>query len=339
MVRNAMFTLAFGALALTATTAFAQDPEGEPKPLRFDPMVKVMGLEATGGLKVTPPGATEAVDAVAYKAYPYGSAFEAAPGVQFRVLFSNLTYAVVRGPARFVPRAADAWRKVTLDATLGDYNLRVDERALPGQFTLKTPLGAFTSMSGMAKLHLGDIKANAPVDEEDFAFRTLSGSAVFQGLHYTMSGMTQANAFSTVDAANLQTSEVTGRLGEVKMDLPSGNGATTPFSLTPGAQVKITRAKAAGSDRWVVSVLTLYANGQAKNYFCYVEGRGEGYSTGELIAEVLPEDAAALADNGDGTLPAEGAANAAQAEDDAALDYPNGDIPDELSNFDDGQLF
>ena len=329
MVRNAMLTMLLGALALGAAPLAAQEAP-EAKPLRFDPMVRVMDVSEGGAIQVTLPGGKAPVKAVPYKAYPYGSRFEVAPGTTFRAVFSSLTYAVIRGPAVFVPRAADQWRKVMLDAQKGDYNLRVDERTLPGQFELVTPLGTFTDMHGMAKLHLGEIGAG-PVSEGNFSFRTLAGNAVFNGLHYTMGGMTQANAFSSADTQGLQTSTVTGRLGEVKMELPSGNGQTTPFSLTPGASVQITRAKAAGSDNWVVSVLTLYANGQAKNYFCYVENRGEGYSTGELIAEVLPED-----------IPAEEGENAEEGE--SAPAEENGGapaeeaIPDELNDFDDGML-
>ena len=341
MIRNAMFTVAFGVCALGATALFAQESEAEAQPLRFEPMVRVLNLERDADAK---PGAALRVrgadgktrEAVAYKAYPYGSTFEADEGVRFRVGFSNLTYAVVRGPARFTPKAADEWRKVTLEAQLGDYNLRVDDRSLPGQFEIATPLGTFTDMAGMARLHLGkDLAANETVGEEDFSFRTLSGNAVFKGLHYTMSGMTQANAFASADTQGFVTSELTGRLGEVKMELPmGGNNAPTPFSLTPGAQVKIARAKPKGSDNWVVSVLTLYANGQAQNYFCYVEGRGEGYATGELLAEVLPpepEEGELLDDEGgdlDGDL----------GGDDVFGDDSLGDLPDEMTDFDDGAL-
>lgn len=329
MVRNAMLTMLLGALTLGASPLAAQEAP-EAKPLRFDPMVRVMDVSAGGTITVTPPGEGSApTKAIPYKAYPYGSRFEVAEGTTFRAIFSNLTYVVIRGPAIFTPRAADQWRKVMLDAQKGDYNLRVDERALPGQFELITPLGTFTDMHGMAKLHLGDIGKEKTVTKDDFSFRTLAGDAVFKGLHYTMSGMTQANAFSSADSQGLQTSTVTGRLGEVKMEIPSGNGQATPFSLTPGASVQITRAKAEGSDNWVVSVLTLYANGQAKNYFCYVENRGEGYSTGELIAEVLPQDV-------EGEDGEEGAEGGDAAEDGAAA---AGDIvPDELNDFDDGML-
>ena len=341
MIRNAMFTVAFGVCALGATALFAQESEAEAQPLRFEPMVRVLNLEPDADAK---PGAALRVrgadgktrEAVAYKAYPYGSTFEADEGVRFRVGFSNLTYAVVRGPARFTPKAADEWRKVTLDAQLGDYNLRVDDRSLPGQFEITTPLGTFTNLAGMARLHLGkDLAANETVGTDDFSFRTLSGNAVFKGLHYTMSGMTQANAFASADTQGFVTSELTGRLGEVKMELPTGgNNAPTPFSLTPGAQVKIARAKPKGSDNWVVSVLTLYANGQAQNYFCYVEGRGEGYATGELLAEVLPpepEEGELLDDEGgdlDGDL----------GGDDVFGDDSLGDLPGEMTDFDDGAL-
>ena len=334
MVRNAMFSMVLGALALGAAPLVAQEEAPAPKPLRFDPMVKVMELDKGERLLVTLPGAQEPVEAIAYKAYPYGSRFEAAKGTTFRVLFSNLTYAIVRGPAVFVPRANDQWRKVILDAQKGDFNMRVDERTLPGQFEVVTPLGTFTSMHGMSKLHIGDIAKDKAIDKDDFSFRTLAGDAVFKGLHYNMNGLTQANAFSSADTKGLQTSTLTGRLGEVKMDIPAGNGASTPFSLTPGSSVQITRAKARGSDNWVVSVLTLYANGQAKNDFCYVENRGEGYSTGELIAEVLPEDSL-LDENGD---PIENAAGG-EGESAADVNVSAGEaIPDELSDFDDGML-
>lgn len=344
MIRNAMLTVAFSACVLSAATLCAQEAEGEAKPLRFEAMVRVLNLEAqadaTGatmpgaGLRVTLPNG-KTVDAVSYKAYPYGSTFEATAGTQFRICFSPLTYAVVKGPAKFVPTAAEEWQKVQMKIDFGDVNTRVDDRALAGQFELVTPLGTFTDMNGMAKLHVGqDVALDKPVKGDDFSFRTLSGSAAFKGLHYTMNDMTQANAFSSTDAMGFSTSELTGRLGEVKMAIPSGNGASTDFSLTPGSQVKITRAKPQGSDNWVVSVLTLYANGEAKNYFCYVENRGEGYSTGELIDEILPaEEEGELAEGEEGSLEDEGSLG---GEDFDASAY--GDIPDELNDFGDGAL-
>ncbi len=306
--------------------AYAQE-EAEAKPVRFNAMVRVMDLEH-GTLMVTKPGQA-AEPALAYKAYPYGSTFEAKDGVKFRLIFSDLTYALVKGPAKFVPRATDEWRKVAIDVTRGDLNFSIEQRALPGQFTLVTPLGTFTSLQGMSKLHMGEILPGKDVTEEEFSFRTLSGSAVYEGLHYKMAGMTQANAFSSADSSTLYSSNITGKLGEVKMALPSGNGTTTDFSLTPGATVKITRAKPKGSNNWVVSVLTLYANGEAKNYFCYVENRGEGYATGELIAEVLPAE-----ENAETEDSAEDVASD-DAEDASSLDAGLSDIPDELESFGD----
>ncbi len=324
-MRNAMMAVALGSM-FGAGVVCAQEAQ-EPKPARFDAMVRVMDLEH-GTLTVTKPG-QPAEKAMSYRAYPYGSVFEADAGARFRVMFSDLTYAVVKGPARFVPRASDEWRKVAVEVQRGDLNLSVEPRAQPGQFTLVTPLGTFTSLQGMSKLHVGDV-AKGAVTEEDFSFHTLSGNAVYEGLHYKMTGMTQANAFVSADAGGMVSSALVGKSGEVKMEIPAGNGKSTAFSLTPGATVKITRAKAKGSDNWVVSVLTLYANGEAKNYFCYVENRGEGYATGELIAEVLPEE--------EGAEAAEGADGAAQGGDAA---QPKGDegglpaIPDELESFGD----
>lgn len=322
MMRNAMMVAALGALLGAGVVCAQEAPEA--KPARFDAMVRVMDLE-TGTLTATKPG-QPAEKAFSYKAYPYGTVFEADAQAKFRLMFSDLSYAVVKGPARFVPRASDEWRKIALEVTRGDMNFSIDQRVQPGQFTLVTPLGTFTSLQGMSKLHVGDV-AKAVVTEEDFSFRTLSGNAVYEGLHYKMTGMTQANAFVSADAKGMLASTVTGKLGEVKMEIPSGDGKSTAFSLTPGATVKITRARAKGSDNWVVSVLTLYANGEAKNYFCYVENRGADYATGELIAEVLPEEKdvaeseGAEATSGDAAQPAaEGGLPA---------------IPDELESFGD----
>lgn len=333
MMRNAMMAVALSSL-LGAGVVCAQDAQ-EPKPTRFDAMVRVMDLEH-GTVTVTKPGQV-AEKAVSYKAYPYGTRFEVSDGAKFRMMFSDFTYAVIKGPAVFVPRASDEWRKIAVEVTRGDMNFFVEQHAQPGQFTLVTPLGTFTSLQGMSKLHVGDV-AKGTVTEEDFSFRTLSGNAVYEGLHYKMTGMTQANAFVSADAKGMVSTELTGKLGEVKMEIPAGNGKATDFSLTPGATVKITRAKPKGSDNWVVSVLTLYANGEAKNYFCYVENRGEGYATGELIAEVLPEEKDPEASEDAATDEtqdnAQGGAAAQPEENGGALPT----IPDELESFGDDLL-
>lgn len=293
MVRNTMLATMLG-VALGATAVYAQDLM-EEKMVRFEPSVQVIGLE-NGGLSVTKPGEMIPTPGVSYKAYPYGSIFEVGDGVKCRLRFSDLTYAVVKGPAKLTPIASDLFSKVVLDVARGDVNLSVDTRAQPGQFTVVTPMGSFTSLQGTSRLHVGDI-SNAEVDENDFSFRTLSGTAVFGGLHYKMGNMTQANAFFSGDATSVTSNgkifrdtQIEGVSGEVVTELPMGAENKIDFSLTPGSVVKITRAKHPGSNNWVVSVLTLFANGVAQNYFCYVEGRGAEYATGDLVGEVLPEE-------------------------------------------------
>lgn len=322
MVRKIVKLMVLG-MALCASVVYAQDEAEAPKNVRFDALVKVVELQ--GSLQVTLPDATGPIAAIPYKAYPYGTTFTATDKTRFRVIFSDLTYMVIQGPVSFVPRASDLWQKVSVEVQRGDFNIAVDQRAQPEQFEIVTPLGTFASLRGMSKLHVGDI-TKGTVAKEDFSFRTLSGEAVYEGLHYTMTGLTQANAFISADAEGLSSSDVVGRSGEVKMDIPSGDGKITPFSLTPGATVKITRAKARASDNWVVSVLTLYANGEAKNYFCYVENRGEGFATGELIAEVLPEEE---------EIPEEGD----ESEEDDLLSSDEPAVADELTDFDEESLF
>ena len=293
MVRNTMLATVLGVM-LGATVVYAQDVV-EEQMVRFEPAVQVIGLE-NGGLTVLKPGEKIATPGVSYKAYPYGSAFEVAAGVKCRLRFSDLTYAVVRGPAKLTPVASDMFRKVVLDVAYGDVNFSVDKRAQAGQFTVVTPMGSFTSLQGTSRLHVGKITSEV-VGEDDFSFRTLSGTAVFGGLHYKMAGMTQANAFVSGDEIKETASGkvfrdtcIEGVSGEVATEIPMGADKKIDFSLTPGAVVKITRAKQPGSNNWVVSVLTLFANGAAQNYFCYVEGRSAEYATGDLLSEVLPEE-------------------------------------------------
>lgn len=327
MVRKIVKLMMLG-MVVCASVLYAQDETGEAKKVQFDALVKV--LELQGNLLAKLPNAQEAIPAKSYKAYPYGTVFTATEKTRFRLIFSDLTYMVVQGPLIFTPRASEKWQKVSVEVQRGDFNVAVDMRTQPEQFEIVTPLGTFTSLNGMSKLHVGDI-VKGEVTEEDFSFRVLSGDASFKGLHYSMSGMTQANAFVSADVEGFYASDVTGRSGEVKMDIPSGDGKAMNFSLTPGSTVKITRAKAKGSNNWVVSVLTLYANGEAKNYFCYVENRGEGFYTGELIAEVLPEeeDLALEGEEGDES---EDSLDSLDSSDDSSL-------TDEFADFDEESLF
>ena len=278
MARNGMLSIALGVM-LGATAVYAQD-DLEMQKVRFEPSVQVLALEQRGVTVQKPGKAAEA--AVCYKAYPYGSTFTVAEGVKCRLRFSDLSFAVVTGPAVLKPMSAELFQKVILDVQRGDLDLSVDQRAQAGQFTVLTQMGSFTSIQGTAKLYVGEIEGGT-IEEGDFSFRTLSGTAVFGGLHYKMANMTQANAFLSGD---VQKTTVDG----VTTALPTGGDKAIDFALTPGAVVKITRAKNPGSDNWVVSVLTLYADGKAKNYFCYVENRGEEYATGDLLGELLPED-------------------------------------------------
>jgi len=290
MVRK-LIAMALLGTVFGAGAAFAQEAEEEAKLARFGAMVEVQDLER-GRVMATRPGRSPEV-AFSYRAYPYETRFVVEKDTTVRLRFSDLTWAVVTGPASVVPHQIDPgeWHKVALEVQYGDVDLAVDSRVQPGQFTLTTALGAFTSLQGSFKVHVGkNVRASVSTSDEDFSFRTLSGTAVYEGLHYKMGGLTQANSFSSSDTKFMRTSAVTGVSGEVRMELPMGAGQKSSFALTPGATVKITRAKAPGSDNWVVSVLTLYANGEAKNYFCYVENRGKEFATGELIAEMLPSE-------------------------------------------------
>ncbi|MEG2725468.1 MAG: hypothetical protein RR982_06440 [Kiritimatiellia bacterium] len=321
MTKN-VWTIAILALLLSVGRASAQDAAPAPaevKLVRFSPAVEVKDLES-GTLTVLKPGEKKAIFALPYKAYPYGSKFESSADARFKIYFSDSTYAVIKGVANFSAKQENEYRKIVLDIARGDVNLSVEQRAQADQFSILTPLGIFSSLRGMSKLHVGAI-GKGVVGENDFSFRTLSGSAIFNGLHFAMQGMVQANAFSANNGVGMQSSAVVGKIGEVKMELPSGAGKTANFDLTPGATVKITRAKAKGSNNWVVSVLTLYANGQAKNYFCYVENRGEGFATGDIIGDMLPEEAPESTEE----KPAE-TSGATPAADDAQMDdFDDGD--------------
>ncbi len=317
--------MSFALILCVAMGAYAQDEEAGTKPERFEALVRVTDISMPGTLKVTRPGVTTAEPVQVFKAYPYESTFTLEKGATCRLFFSDMTYTVVLGPATFKPVAGDEWRKVDVQAQMGTYNFSVDSRVLPGQFSVTTPLGTFSEMQGMSRVHVGDIKAGT-VTADDFSFRVLSGTAKFNGLHYSMSGMTQANYFTEANSEGLLMSDIKGRVGEVKMNLPtSGDGKNMDFALTPGTTVKITRAKAQGSKNWTVSVLTLFANGEAQNYFCYVENRGDGYYTGELIAELLPEE-----EEGE-----ESSAEDAEAE---AYTSEALKTPDEMESFDDYDL-
>ncbi len=307
-----------------AMGVYAQDEEAA-KPERFDALVRVMNLSSPTGMTVAR-AEGEATPVVAFKAYPYGSTFTLDADVTCRVYFSDMTYVAVRGPAIFTPETTDKWQKVNVKVVRGDYNFSLHSRVLPDQFTVTTPVGAFGSMQGRSKLHVGDIAAGV-ITSDDFSFRVLSGSAVFKGLHYSMSGMTEANAFVSSNAEDESSTIITGRVAEVKMDLPtSGDGKNVPFSLTPGVTVKVVRAKAPGSNNWTVSVLTLHANGEAQNYFCYVENRGEGYYTGELVAEILPPEEEGETEEGE------------EAQEDDYSEAESIEESEEMSDFDDYDL-
>ena len=290
MVRKPMMLVALGVL-LGAQVVYAQEA-GEAKLVRFEALAKVGDLVATdkgAGVTVLKPGAQVAVAAVPYKAYPYGTVFTVPEGAKVRVNLETFTYMVVRGPAKFSPKSNEDWTAVTVAADYGEFNIAVDDRVQPGQFQVVTPLGTFGAMVGRSKLQMDPVRPGEELGEENFSFRLLSGTANFQGKHFTVPELTQANAFTGAEAS-VGLTELTGRVGEMKLDLPSGAGKTTEFPLQPGSSVKITRAKAKGSDNWTVSVLTLYNNGKAKNYFAYVENRGDGFRTGELFDEVFAEE-------------------------------------------------
>ncbi len=327
MVQKMMLSMVLG-VALSASTVYAQEDGEAAEPMSFSPLVRIMDIPATeakGCVTALLPNATETVTVEDYKAYPYGTTFTVAPMVTLRAVFAETVFLTVRGPAVFTPQIKDNWTKVNVEVRKGDYNFTTGKRVLEDQFTITTPLGSFDKVQGLVRLHVGDI-AQGTVAKDDFSFRLIEGTANFKGLNYSMAPLSKADAFHSADASDMQQSQIFGDVGEVDMNIPmSGDGKNLPFSLTPGATVKITRAKAPGSDNWTVAVLTLYANGKAQNYFCYVENRGEGYYTGELIAEIFPEEEEGEdGENDDG-------------EDSYDMNAAD-DVPDEMSDFGDLDL-
>ncbi len=226
MVRKPMMLLALG-LVLGAPVVYAQ--EAEAKPVRFEALVKVGELAVAGegaGVMVLKPGAEAAVPVVPYKAYPYGTVFTVTEGTKVRVNFEPFTYVAVRGPAKFCPKSNDDWSAVTVAVDYGECNVAVDDRVLPGQFQVVTPLGTFASLVGRSRLRMDQVAPGAELSDENFSFRLLSGTASFQGKHFSAPELTQTNAFIGAETSDALT-EVTGRVGEVKLDLPSGAGKTT----------------------------------------------------------------------------------------------------------------
>ncbi len=329
MIRRVMVLVALGAM-LSAGTVYAQEEGEEVELVTYDPMVRVMDLPCAntaeaGCVMAHLPNANAPIAAIENKAYPYGTTFTVAPKVTLRVTFSETVFMTVRGPAVFTPKASDSWTKVAVEVQKGDFNFATGKRITADQFSITTPLGTFGSVQGLARLHVGEI-ADGTVAKDDFSFRLLEGSAVFKGLHYSMDALSKADTFRSIDAEGMTQSQIFGEVGEVEMNLMmSGDGKNLPFALTPGATVKITREKAPGSDNWTVAVLTLYANGEAQNYFCYVENRGEGFYTGELIAEIF--------ESGDEEEEEEG------AEGDSGYGSDSEDeMPEEMSDFGDLDL-
>ncbi len=326
MIRRMMVFGVLGVM-LSAGVAMAQEEGEEVQKVPFNPMVRVLDVPAVAlkdPLSITallPQGAAP-VKVVNNKAYPYGTTFTVAPKVTLRVTFSETVFMTVRGPAVFTPQVADEWKKVTVDVAKGDYNFATGKRITPEQFAIKTPLGAFDGVQGLARLHVGDI-SEGPVAKDDFSFRVIEGGANFRGLNYSMEGLSKADSFHSADMSGMAQSQIYGDVGEVEMTLPmSGDGKSMPFSLTPGSTVKITREKAVGSDNWTVAVLTLYANGEAQNYFCYVENRGDGYHTGELVAEIFPEE-----EEGE-----------EEEDEEDGVSESEDELPEEMSDFDDLDL-
>ena len=294
MVRNMMLATVFGAL-LSTTVVYAQEESISQDVIRFEPAIQVRGLE-NGGMTVLKPSATAPIAALSYKAYPYGSTFTLDAGASCRLVFSGLSYVTLTGPATVTPIASDVYTKIVLNVQRGDLKIAVDERAQPGQFTIKTQMGSFTSLKGTSTLYVGNI-SDGEVGEDDFAYSVKSGVSVFEGLHYGMNEMTQANAFSATESA--QTTEtgkefrdtvLVGTSGEVKTTLPMGGENKGTVSIAPGTTLRVTRARHPSSKNWVVSVLTLFPNGRAQSYFCYVEGRGDEYATGDLLDEMMPQE-------------------------------------------------
>jgi hypothetical protein len=304
MVRNMMLATVFGAL-LSATAVYAQE-ETEGKMVRFEPAVQVRALEK-GGMTVLKPSETKPIAALPYKAYPYGSTFTLDAGATCRLYFSGLSYMTLTGPAKVTPIASDAYQKVVLDVQRGEMKMSIDERSMSGQFTVKTPMGSFTSLKGTSKLYVGDI-ADGEVGADDFSYAVESGVAVFEGLHYGMNEMTQANAFRASESATKTASGkefrdtvLVGASGEVKTALPMGGENKGTVSIAPGTTLRVTRARHPSSKNWVVSVLTLYPNGRAQNYFCYVDGRGDEYATGDLLDEMMPQEEEELEEGEEGS--------------------------------------
>lgn len=269
---------------LAVGTVYAQDAVPAVKPVRFAPLVRVMDLES--GTVTVKPESGEPFAAVTYKAYPFGSTFDVSAGTVCKFYFTDASYISVRGPARFRADQSDEWRKVTLTADYGDINIYVERSVEGDQFAVATPLGTFGRIVGLCRLHLEPVAADGRIAPGGLVFRAQSGTAVYSVPGVTTQPMANGSAMAVEGTPSDLT--LVGVSSEVKADIQAGAGNVTPFSLTPGARIRVKREKPAGSDNHAISVLTLYANGQAQNYFCFVENRsGDVFVTGEILEQML----------------------------------------------------
>ncbi len=232
---------------------------------------------------------------VANKAYPYGTEINVPKKTRCRVELSRTPAAYIivnaeESDATFTVRTKESFSALEIDVTKGNYAIYVSNGFTKDQVVLKTPIGAFDELVGHFFLNIETIDIQDKGDKlvsmgNNSYFTANTGTARYVGLHHSVPAVPVTTSFKAASTSSKREEELLGTNGTMDLALPvNGAGETTTFQLSEGATVFFTREKPFGCENWVVSFLTRYGNGQAKDFYCYVEGRAEpAFAVGNQI--------------------------------------------------------
>ena len=258
--------------------------------------------QAYGRVQVLKPHATDWVDAVEGRYYPFGSRIRVAvegsmkPNAVFE--FGEGSSVSVSDSAEFATREIEIGEPArVIELKSGRINLAFPRSLKEGLLKVVAPAFSCENIAGESIFDYTGTN-----DGDEVVVRCVTGTIALRGSHYVIPRMGAANQIRIRTTGDQLFTSIRGESGDSKVTLDQGMGTekdfesgetkdvpkTLDFALSPQCSVKIWRAKSSIGGRMVVSVMTFGPTGKIMNRTAFAEGLS-CLNSGELeVPEKLP---------------------------------------------------
>lgn len=267
----------------------------------FFPLMRCSRAE--GKVMVLKPRASDWVDVVEGRYYPFGSKVRvvaeggAKPDAVFD--FGEESSVSISSSAEFTTREVEIGAPArVIELVQGRIALKFPRTLGEGLVKVVAPAFCCENIAGESIFDYSMTN-----DGDEAMIRCVTGTISLKGSHYSIARMGAANQIRIRTTGDQLFTSIRGESGDCKVLLDQGVGTekdfetgetkevpkTLEFSLSPQCSIKVFRAKSAVGGRMVVSTMTFDTTGRIVNRSAFAEGLSN-VNSGELVVpEKLPE--------------------------------------------------